>query len=150
MQPQFTPQQIVEEACKKSMNISALVKDSLLSDITVEGSDILWPVTAQPCICNRHGTLHGGVASDLMQCFSLLHLATYVGFPTNYETATLHVSLQRGVKRGGKCVVRTSIVKHGRQLSFLKAAMVDPEDPNKVYFTSEHTASRTTAPSSKL
>jgi uncharacterized protein (TIGR00369 family) len=70
---------------------------------------------------NNAGVLHGGIATALLDVASYLALLPHLGSEENAVTHDLTASLIRTVPRGALLQVRSSIIRRGRTIVFLRA-----------------------------
>ena len=108
-----------------------------------EDGSLYWPFVATDTICNHRGTLHGGSASTLIDALSSLHARAVL--PGDHATVDLHLSFLRAMPRGTKGVVRTSIVKAGKTMLFLRGDVTSP-DGSLVYVLGTHAKAMLTKP----
>jgi acyl-coenzyme A thioesterase PaaI-like protein len=132
----------------------------VVSDLTDRPS-LRWVFDVSPQVCNRHGTLHGGVVSWWCSGLTMRHLLlAHLGEKMDLqdgdekgngasspllgargerlETATFHIALVRGVPRGGKVAITTKAVKVGRTMAFIEATVTSPDDEAVVYYRAQH------------
>lgn len=112
---------------------------------------LYWPFVACAMSCNRHGTLHGGVAAKLLDTFTSMH---YVAATGNFRNVTVNLNLTylRAMPKGAKGTVVTYVQKSGKRLIMLEGRIVDSDDHGITYVSCTHTKAvlPSTDPKSKL
>lgn len=95
-------------------------------------SIVFFPVQCTADILNGHGTMHGGVAAFIIDSYTSMHLTSsgLVG-QQPHVTVNLNTEYLKPVALGTPSLyVMTRIVKAGRTLAFLEAAVVQATFPS--------------------